>query len=91
MTDRPTGLPPVGIASKEKSGGVLEDSRLCKACKVKGRVISNSLGLSVSCPSCKDSWPISSAPLNPNVPAMGPRPLTKETHVEPDWEKAFED
>lgn len=88
MGDAPTGLPPVPEATR---GNQIDRNRLCPKCGIEGRVISNSMGRSVFCNPCKFSWPISTAPLDGIVRPEPARGLSKQTHVEPDWDMAYDD
>lgn len=86
---KPTGLPaPVKEVKKDSSKG----ARVCPKCNQECRIVSNELGVSAHCNHCKEFWPISGALNPPNkIPLVGPRPMVKQTMVEPDWERAFDD
>lgn len=69
----------------------LRNMRLCPTCKREGRVVSNTLGVNVYCGPCKIHWPIANTPLLPEAPILMPRGISKQTHVEPDWNMAYDD
>ena len=86
--DGPDDLPE--IAGKPHVSN-LEKFRYCHKCGVKGRVVSNSSGVNVHCPQCKDFWPVSgSRAPDKRMPLSAPRGLSKQTRVTPDVSIAFE-
>lgn len=91
----PTGLPGVKPASRpiddESLDNAVDRSRMCPKCGKPGRIVSNHLGVIGHCGPCKFHWPITNGPLRPELPVSIPRGISKQTHVEPDWNFAFED
>lgn len=86
--DDPTDLPE---APGRVSGDPLAKFRHCKKCGVEGRVVSNSSGVKVICPVCKDWWQVSgSRSPDKRMPLTAPRGLSKQTRVTPDVSIAFE-
>jgi len=93
MTSKPTGLPS-GLPKVKNRYNVeetaLDKARVCKKCGEEGRVVTNSMGTTVHCNTCKTFWPISSTPnVIIELPIQG-RGVSKQVYVEPDWNKAFE-
>lgn len=85
----PAGLPdPVKEVRQDNKGG----AKYCPKCGEECRIVSNYLGVNAHCNKCKDFWAVS-GPLAPpsRVPISGPRPLYKQTSVEPNWERALEE
>jgi len=94
MSEMPKGLPPIDPSITEaRTRSAIDAARICPHCKSgKGvRIVSNSYGVHAHCGPCKRHWPISSAPLAPELPPEPPRGLHKETLVEPNWDKAFDE
>jgi len=91
MAERPKGLPPPVTDDRPASVPVLDKLRSCPDCGNKTRTVSNYLGVRVHCAHCKKWWPVSAAPLRPEAPPSPQRGVRKETLVEPDWGKAFDD
>lgn len=88
MGDMPKGLPG---ESSEDIVAIAMAMITCPDCNQEGRVVSNHLGKNVYCGPCKKRWPITSVARGERMTPTSPRPLSKETLVEPDWSKAFED
>jgi len=91
MSNRPKGLPPVDESKKVRvEANALDISRFCTTCGKEARVVANNSGTHCNCISCKKWWPISSTPKAQEIPLARGRSLRKETYVEPDWSKAFD-
>jgi hypothetical protein len=90
MTE-PTGLPPVDGAAFGEQKTALEKSRVCPDCGKETRIFSNHTGVKATCNTCKKTWSISMMPMNPPVPHSPPRGLHKQTLVQPDWDKAYDE
>jgi hypothetical protein len=89
MSTKPSGLP----GAKPSRGGPTpwDRARQCDTCGEDGRVLSDGSGIRIFCNTCKKQWPVSSSSLRPlAIPGPG-RGLSKETVVEPDWSKAYDD
>ena len=101
MAKKPKGLPtgPQGLPAVRdvelKDISHLDDNvrraRICQGCGRKGRVVSNQLGVNVHCGPCKRHWPITNGPVQPETPMSIPRGFSKQTHVEPNWDSAYDD
>jgi hypothetical protein len=88
-TNKPEGLPSIPESRRRSA---LDRLRICPKCNKEGRVVSNSLGRSVTCNPCKFSWPISTLPMDQMTkPEDTLRGLSKQTVVEPDWDMAYDD
>ena len=85
------GLPPIDSSMKEDDRPALDKARYCPTCRREARIVSNTYGIEAYCGPCKKNWPISSTSnvlmTAPNLP----RGLSKQTLVEPDWNRAQED
>jgi hypothetical protein len=68
----------------------INKARMCKTCGKEGRVITNSNGVFVKCHPCNSYWPVAPAIVGIGDAEVRPRGLSKETQVEPDWDKAFD-
>jgi len=67
-----------------------EQAKICDKCGKKAyRVSSGAGGVAAYC-TCGHWWAISSRPVGGTLPVTPPRGLSKQTLVEPDWDKAFE-
>lgn len=67
-----------------------EQTKICDKCGERAyRVASGMGGVTAYC-SCGHWWVISSRPIGGVLPVTPPRGLSKQTLVEPDWDKAFE-
>ncbi len=92
--DGPQSLPAVESTNASPPSSLdenMKNARICPSCGREGRVVSNRLGVNVYCGPCKRHWPISNGPLRPESPACLPRGFRKQTHVEPNWDAAFDD
>jgi hypothetical protein len=68
-----------------------ERTKICDKCGERAsRIASNNMGVTAYC-SCGHWWAITVRPLANAMPISPPRGLSKETLVEPDWGKAYED
>jgi hypothetical protein len=87
------GLPPVDKSLTQENRLAIDIARTCPYCKsAKGvRIVSNGYGVNAICGPCKRHWPISAAPLAPQMPESLPRGLHKQTLVEPNWDKAYDE
>jgi hypothetical protein len=94
MSDRvPKGLPKADPTEElvETPAIRSERVRICDKCGKKAyRVSSGSSGVAAYC-ACGHWWAISSNAVGGTLPMTPARGLSKETLVEPDWDKAFED
>lgn len=92
MSDFPKGLPEVDPSISDERVSAFDKGRVCPSCKSgkNVRIVSNASGVHAYCGPCKRHWPISSAPLGPQLPPELPRGLHKHTLVEPNWDKAFD-
>ena len=93
MGRRPIGLPSLNRKAISRGVSAFEKARICPHCKSgKGvRIISNQYGVRAVCGPCKKHWPISAAPLSSEIPITVPKGFRKETLVEPNWEKAYDE
>ena len=87
------GLPEIDRAAQADNRTAIEKARTCPHCKSAKnvRIVSNQHGVNAICGPCKRHWPISAAPLAPQMPEALPRGLHKQTIVEPQWEKAYDE
>lgn len=68
-----------------------EQAKICDKCGERAsRVASTGSGVTAYC-ACGYWWAITARPLANSLPMAPPRGLSKETLVEPDWDKAYED
>jgi len=68
-----------------------ERAKICDKCGERAyRVASGRGGVTAYC-ACGHWWAITSKPVGGTLPLEAPRGLSKQTLVEPDWDKAFED
>jgi len=91
--DKLTGLPESDPSAEYEETPAIqaEKVKICDKCgKRATRVASNSGGVTAYC-ACGHWWAISTRPLANSMPMAPPRGLSKETLVEPDWDKAYED
>ena len=87
--DTPKGLPPVaaGVATVR----AIDKVRNCPTCGSELRIVSNYLGVNGHCGPCKRHWPIAMSQMSPILPQTPVRGLHKQTHVEPNWDLAFDE
>jgi len=90
LSGLPVGKPSPDSQEEADLTSNIDKSRFCPQCKKEGRVVSNYLGVNVHCQTCKRHWPITNSALRPEIPTSLPRGISKQTSVEPDWNKAFE-
>jgi hypothetical protein len=91
--EKPTGLPTADPTEEFAETPAVRSAkaRTCDKCgNTEPRVSSGSTGVTAYC-SCGHWWPIASQSLGGSLPIMPPRGLSKQTLVEPDWDKAYED
>lgn len=89
----PAGLPATDPTEEEVETAAIraEQTRICDKCGNRAqRVSSNNTGVTAYC-ECGHWWAIASRPIGGALPITPVRGLSKETLVEPDWNKAFED
>jgi hypothetical protein len=84
----PSGLPPVDQCVQADDRSAIDTARFCPRCKQEARIVSSRSGIAAYCGPCRKSWTISTKPLVSDIPPTMPRPLQKETWIEPDWNMA---
>jgi hypothetical protein len=93
VSDIPKGLPK-GDPTEEASEVPIHKSAKARTCKVCGRtdarITSNSSGMGAYC-ACGNSWPLAAKSMSSTLPVTPSRGLSKQTRVEPDWDRAFDD
>jgi len=87
----PKSLSKVDPALARQEIPAIDRARFCPTCKQEARIVSNSSGIEAYCGPCHKHWPISCMPMVTVIAATFPRGLSKQTLVEPDWNRADED
>lgn len=93
MSKVPKGLPLADPTEEADETPALQSERVrtCDKCGKKAfRLSSNRHGVMAYC-SCGYRWAIAAQPLGGSLPLAPPRGLSKQTLIEPDWDKAFVD
>jgi hypothetical protein len=93
MSKMPRGLPEVDPSVCLDRVSAFDRGRICTTCKTgeSVRIVSNASGVHAFCRKCKRHWPLSSTPLGPQLPPELGRGIHKQTLVEPNWDKAFDE
>ena len=87
----PRGLPPIDSSVAQRNTSALDRSRMCPDCGQEVRLVSNNDGLRAFCGPCRKNWPISSTPMAVMIMPTMPRGLSKQTLIEPEWDRAMDD
>jgi hypothetical protein len=90
LSGLPIEKPAPDSQEEEDLASNIKRSRTCPTCGKNARIVSNYLGINAHCGTCRRHWPVANSALRPEVPSSLPRGLSKQTSVEPDWNKAFE-
>jgi hypothetical protein len=84
------GLPKTDPAFLSEGTLAIDRARICRDCGNETRLVSNSEGIEAYCGPCKKHWPVASTPMETVSFPTTARGLSKQTLVEPDWNRAFD-